>query len=167
MVHGKRENSYISRITQTLQSAYQQLALCLMPKQNSGHAMHDYAGMYHQKSTQPALINAQIEERLLVTMFVRDFGSRSKVPFGTVVSALLTIHDFAQQIVTVCFCKSRLHSKVRTSWGRRNWLKRLSLNLQRQREEVRVGTTRRVAYIANVEAKTAISKRNVLREVTI
>lgn len=63
-------------------------------------AIQEYVARCEQMSVQMASIDALIDEGLFITMFVENFGYRSKSPSETALFALLTREDHIWQLVT-------------------------------------------------------------------
>jgi len=56
----------------------------------AGQAMDVYVPKWEQLSSQLDVMNASIDEGLLITMFLESFGNRSKSDYGSTISALLS-----------------------------------------------------------------------------
>lgn len=77
----------------------------------TGWTMQDYIVKWELMSVQLASMEAPINQWLLVTMFVKSFGSRYTCPIGTAVSAILTENVLNWGSLTARFCKSMSRSR--------------------------------------------------------
>lgn len=68
-------------------------------------------------STQPASMNAFIDEGMIVAMFVEIFRDCLKSPSGTALSALLTREDLTWQLVTPILLQEFVSLQLKVDGG--------------------------------------------------